>query len=105
MNVASLELCKELYELSVWETGTTGFSYHNGSIVFGWVQGSVPAYTLGYLLRKLPFNCPIAKGMAGRWVISRYNDEAEPVEKIWGDTPEDAACRLAIELFRKGVLE
>jgi hypothetical protein len=66
MNVASLEPCKELYELSGWND--TEFWYAetlnepphnwtlgNNRLTIGMTGGrQLPAYDLGYLLRKLP---------------------------------------------------
>jgi hypothetical protein len=98
MNTASLELCKELYELSGW----------NAPVVS--MDGPTPRYDLGYLLRKLPKHVEdqwlhIAPITDNKWaahymmmgVKSAGQDE-------WADTPEDAACKLAIELFKQGIL-
>ena len=60
MNVANLDLCKELYELSGWKA-TEKYHYIAGTytdidtVAFrGRKYDGVPAYDLGYLLRKLP---------------------------------------------------
>lgn len=110
MNVASLELCKELYELSGWEDTEKWLTASDllPEIIDGKKTGNlkreqVPAYDLGYLLRKLP---PVTK------VINCSNEKTQiygalfPELKLTfhGDTPEDAACKLAIELFKQGVL-
>ena len=123
MNVASLDLCKELYELSGWidapwayqlEVGKRGLeavevvdNSHWGGIsrhlfekdtITGREPAYLPAYDLGYLLRKLPEGCSIHKKENGyRWSMNHITDECT-------DTPEDAACKLAIELFKQGVL-
>lgn len=145
MNVASLKLCKELYELSGWDNTEL---YHAQSIFdepvelsryrtqkdlddeqgtgkllvwsysgveIGSFKWTIPAYDLGYLLRKLP-----AWFRNGEFYLS--NDGAEKLGWTAGymkedndgylywtmselaDTPEDAACKLAIELFKQGVL-
>lgn len=121
MNVASLELCKELYELSGWDG--TDFLYSHAQ----WVQDgsvmhryrlikyratrrkdpmNVSAYDLGYLLSRLPRThsgvgfCLWASG-AIEW--SAEYDGHERFEAL-AKTPEDAACKLAIELFKLGVL-
>lgn len=116
MNVASLELCKELYELSGWKDCEFQYSGWNGD---DWrlehgqptmldtaadsrygKQTSYPAYDLGYLVRKLP----------ARTLIDRFSDAylaALAVPEFYearADTPEDAAAKLAIELFKQGVL-
>lgn len=63
MNVASLELCKELYELSGWDDLQFMWYWHLGvgrkvhhREIGNYKLGSpiISAYDLGYLLRKLP---------------------------------------------------
>jgi hypothetical protein len=78
-NVASLELCKELYGLSGWN--------------------DTPNHVdLGYLVRKLPAYTEI-RNYEICWQ-ARFNSMISEA-----DTPEDAAAKLAIELFKSGVLE
>lgn len=101
MNVASLDLCRELYELSGW-----------GNTEFGWWPGArrlpvqtarsayeVPAYDLDYLLRKLPGVVELHHYATGDWSCDTDGFGFENA-----DTPEDAACKLSIELFKHGVL-
>lgn len=120
MNVASLELCKELYELSGWWESTENWYVPNndaykarhesvrGPENFEW---QYPAYDLGYLLRKLPRRRPddVFSGVQ----LMTVDDEtwacriaAPKHDFVWGvaGTPEDAAAKLAIELFKKGIL-
>lgn len=93
MNVANIDLCKELYELSGWGTAKEGDVWTDAS--------GHPRYELGYLLRKLPNGTNVM-----------YNNERSaasyevPIGELYlyGKTPEDAACKLAIELLKKGVL-
>src|SRR2546423_11794922 len=70
MNVASLELCKELYGLSSWKSeGCAVYALSGESKIFQFVRNPgpnvismdyyIPAYDLGYLLRKLPANIHI----------------------------------------------
>lgn len=132
MNVAGKELCQELYELSEW--GKTQFPYHIGDGLQKYFQYAdksntpyiadgtdysikdyekegthIPAYDLGYLLRKLDYKWVKLEHSfevdepTNRWTCSFLSDD------IYGfvedaDTPEDAACKLAIELFKQGVL-
>lgn len=49
MNVASKELCEELYKLSGWHNGT-----HWSIVGEPRAVTDFPKYDLGYLLRKLP---------------------------------------------------
>lgn len=92
-DVASLDLCKELYEVSEWEADA-------------FRDGITPAYDLGYLLRKLPVHISIEShatldGKGSRWYKAVDNSAEESCRAV---TPEDAAAKLAIELFKQGVL-
>lgn len=126
MNVASLELCRELYGLSGWADASFYYYRDDKSGVAGIKQWHVQvdptkefvnhAYDLGYLLRKLAevesvgiqFNHPDHRTalMPDRW-MGKY-----VAYTVWmpqggypvADTPEDAACKLAIELFKQGIL-
>lgn len=105
MNVASLELSKELYELSGW-TGTALLWQPDGDIGLMGPTSSErpPAYDLGYLLRKLPLvrlqHVALESDDLKRWLCSvKSVSMAEHAE-----TPENAAAKLAIELFKQGVL-
>jgi hypothetical protein len=119
MNIASLELCKELYELSGWVLTEKMWCYggrSEGKFSNGWVliasdedsinQGhGILAYDLGYLLRKLP---------AKEWHINYYphqsyrailfDSEGGTEYVLVADISEDAACKLCIELFKQGIL-
>lgn len=114
IDVANLKLCQQLWELSGWETSdwydldpdgrpeeylaTTEDKIDENNYI--------PAYSLGYLLRKLPNRTERIQDtvLLGRatdnkgWSIV-YRD----MTKI-ANTPEDAAAKLAIELFKKGIL-
>lgn len=106
-NVASLELCKELYSLSGWET-----PYFFTEDILGKDRDYQHIrYDLGYLLRKLPTKERTHE--SGYKTFSPFrlkrinkNHWEAGYPKLWcqSDTPEDAACKLAIELFRQGIL-
>lgn len=129
-DVASLELCKELYGLSGWRD--TFLAYHQRladsaqPFVDTWDEvwniteiELHPAYDSGYLLRKLPRTLHDA----GYWLYieSQPNQYAayycDPSHQLYfvsnnvyrareyADTPEDALCLLAIELIRQGILQ
>jgi len=130
MNVASLELCKELYEVSGWEPDRVA-NYISLYVLFAgkeWIhgkylremrRGDIPAYDLGYLLRKLQAD---KIDHVVRWVNDKPTDKIDQAIKEWhgnwisgtlfmpfkdyfiADTPEDATCKLAIELFKQGIL-
>jgi hypothetical protein len=113
MNVASRELCEELYELSGW----TSQAYESGGIEKAWrptplisaenyrlitigpnTPEDIPAYGLGYLLRKLP-EISMLWQQDGKW-----HCDLEDAYMCEAHTPEDAACKLCIELFKQGIL-
>ena len=124
MQTASLTNCKRLYELSKWgelehgqwiycdnelmlvhedndEGGLVGegYSYREEDII---KKGFIPAYDLGYLLRKLPrYSCiEIDDVISATHTNKDHRDFTEVA-----DTPEDACALLAIELFEQGILE
>lgn len=135
MNVASLELCKELYELSGWFDTSYKHYEINGEyqlkpsigIHDEWggegrnvLSMLAPAYDLGYLLRKLPASIiekdGAYRGGAPRQLSICTNYRVLNTEPLWvagygkayankADTPEDAACKLTIELFKQDVLK
>jgi hypothetical protein len=121
MHVARLHLCRELYELSSWEYSRAWFDQkkpwvsdyfdHNPPFI-------CPAYDLGYLLRKLPhhrasragaiLNLHLSAVDTGRDWRAEYTPGNYAVLESGltgeADTPEDAATKLAIELFMQGIL-
>lgn len=91
MNVASKELCEELYELLRW----VPLEYEPMES-----QGRpYPLYDLGFLIRKLP-GYPELRKRQHDWQC--YLDGAGMGHAA---TPEDAAAKLAIDLFRLGILK
>lgn len=88
MNVANSELSDELWKLSGWED----------------------TYDLGFLLRKLNATGYVELRTRGRdqdaWVCvyEAHTDEGATREIVQADTPENAACKLIIELFQQGIL-
>lgn len=119
MNVTSLKLSQELYELSGWED--TQFGYVDNKLELYWqppegvfypLMKICAAYDLGYLLRKLPHWVTLGQTSGGYtptgWYISKETsqDYTNPGGKITvkEKTPEDAAASLACELFRQGIL-
>lgn len=121
MNTASLNLCKKLYELSGWNEPSEGWYKDNNEEWIGVRAlydhkpgGDInvdtrsnfisPAYDLGYLLRKLPLGTELTKGTKGYFIAPPYQYRKRSMAEYF-DTPEDAACKLAIELFKQGVLK
>lgn len=116
MNVASEDLCRELYKLSDWGRGDDDLWWWDGELIppRSFAGVGFPAYDLGYLLRKLPASLPgneyyfqLNEDGVGEWWGARYWDSVARIDKFpcVADTPEDAACKLAIELFRQNILQ
>jgi hypothetical protein len=92
--VTGTHVSELLYDLSNWA------DWH------GWTWSPrtkevVYRYTLGYLIRKVPFRLQINKlydGMYLAFVVGGPHVSAE------SDTPEDALAWVAIKLFRQGLL-
>lgn len=129
MNTARLEYCKKLYELSGWNGENTNIShwwvyreYSDGSGLYVLEDGhaapfatsTYPAYDLGLLLRKLPPQTVIKKEHDANPGLPKETPEyyralydTADGQHFWlgADTPEDAACRLAIALFEQGILK
>jgi len=120
VNVASKELCEELYKVSGWTWEGSGPCYYSrdGSIIQDMPDtNNPPAYNLGYLLRKLPAEIKV-NGISFMFMMSHYadwhvyyRDTSYKGIGVWrdkinkADTPEDAACLLAIQLFKEGILQ
>lgn len=101
-NTASTELCAELYALTGWD--------ENGQ-----------HYTLGFLLRQLPGTRVKLRNVVDGWWAQWGNDKgkARMVEShrsgilitkkneysFFAEVPEDAVCKLLIELIKEGVLD
>jgi hypothetical protein len=110
-DVASLDLCRELYELADWNEVHWWYKTWDG---IDWQLGTyeadipecIPAYDLGYLLRKLPQNIGRItlkhREHSGMWFCKWDDRKGELGQQA--DTPEDAAAKLAIELFKQGIL-
>lgn len=134
MQVASLELSKTLFELSGWDdthehwhdlksnpmvSSFTGDRWQAVHINKADILGvHYPAYDLGYLLRKLPRSIEndgmhqVLQMLPGSFLetykfryITNDNSRVQVFAFEQDDTLEDAACNLAIELFKQGVLK
>jgi hypothetical protein len=126
VNVASLDLCKSLYELSGWKNPkagvfeiekawrptplSSGDNYRLINIGPNTLQ-DIPAYSLGYLVRQLP-DITLETWRSGH-VVCKYfptNGIARKLEKLGrviigeAGTPEDAAAKLCITLFKQNTL-
>lgn len=109
MGAANIELCRELYELSGW-----------GDTDNVWEQIAsdnhpIPAYETDWLLAKLPSGAGVIKNSSypeQTYTARRPNMLGAPENKDplngrigWdSDTPANALCVMAIELFKKGIL-
>ena len=112
MNVASLELCKELYGLSGWQDTELDHNLLTKDVNPDANPDYIrqPLYDLSYLLRRLE---TIDDGF--RYAIFTQNDwklawhanrtsATNVMQQTEANTPENAVCKLAIELFKQGVL-
>lgn len=125
MQVASLELCKELYELSGWECDYW-YDWNHGEPTVEDMRLSefnIPAYDSGFLLRKLPAYVYSRNYEQKAYLWQRkdadnkycawyrvndpitYGEEMRSEHGSVADTPEDALASLAIELFKQEVLK
>jgi len=126
MKTTSLDISKRLYDLSGW---TTGCVHHNirevdddgNTVADHWgifterlippSDEGPPAYTLEYLLDKLPRETNIRKrkhdDLFEVW-YGRYDKtpdiDGDPIE-FKADNPTDAAALLAIALIEGGVID
>jgi len=103
--VASFENCRELFELSGWGWAPTYYRVFKGEprlveVLIGRPKKEVdtPAYELGYLMRRLPIGSIVWSKGEDEWA-AMYAEEVQQA-----GTPEDAACGLAIVLWRVGIL-
>jgi hypothetical protein len=113
MTVASIDLCKTLFSDSGWfGTSLNYFRFHDGKETIeprpmsGYISAQgIPAYDLGYLLRKLPPSTAIRKRPTNGATkeYSAFTAVRRGVVAL-DSTPEDAAARLAIQLFKQAVL-
>lgn len=132
-NVASLENSKRLYELLGWEL-TASVIGKNEVYIRDWywqLKGKVqpepieryklmpdhticPAYSAGYLLRKLPQK--LKNFYTNPHTLNAQSLHLRHNKNYWlacypstdfqcgADTPEDALCLLAIKLAEEGIL-
>lgn len=132
MEVTSKEISEELYRLSGWEdtywwaANLDGF-HKEPTTTPVFPERSIPAYSLGFLIRKLPVSRRKEFGSSklrfrhyyldvtaahstGGWVAGYRIMAAKAYERNWfadanADTPEDAVALLAIKLIKEGVIK
>lgn len=124
MNVANLELSRELYKLSGWYKATEKFWFYDDNFGYQLVDrpfgklekengNRCPAYDAGFMLRKLP--AKIIDGIDDFFLKMSKNDDNDytfayvcEMANLYGtpsaDTPENALALLAINLFKQGIL-
>lgn len=129
MNVARLELCKKLDELTDYRwRNETQYRWlclpkliHKGSSpqqdFSSWQVKHISyrgqyridwyaAYDLGYLLRKLPDGTQLNKTSVTYSASGIYSIDTKPVSFHFGaDIPEDAICELCIKLISEGIIK
>lgn len=106
MNVASLKLCEELYKLARWRD--TAFCWFNGAPIWRHVLSPdidyshlIPAYDIEYLLRKIGHYNISNNGM----IITINYDDGDVFCEIEDADVTNAACKLAIELIKRGAFQ
>jgi len=114
MKLTNLALSEKLYELTKWETGSTGFCYYNGTPVWGHIPGATPAYDTGFLIDMLTEK---KTGLTLYHVHSTMQYEAFYAGKFFeygtdtqhwdyqSNNPADSLALLAIDLLKKGVIK
>lgn len=123
MNIASLELCKELYELSSWDE-TEKMHWKPtplGNLDSNKGVAECPAYDLDYLLTKIPHH--ISGYHLDMWAYPDEDTEgfafsyyapladggkgavAKNLPQRGDKNPTNAACKLTIELIKQGVIK
>lgn len=114
--VADVNECRALYEVSGWEyaneahgawmPGPPGHPYElRGGAWFGAYGKRYPAYDTAFLLRMLPAHTLLKQGNGD--YLATWQDHTPGGETITGHSrhqPENAMARLAINLFKAGVL-
>lgn len=130
MHVASLELCKQLFELSGWEdtylmwvsnmhppravnadeyAKNTGKANGNPDVIMTetdfWIRQDelLPAYGLDYMLQKLPRYDISFNGVLH--TVTFWDDDTDSQIFSEGDTVENAAAMLLIKLLKQGILK
>lgn len=103
MNIASLDLCTELYEVSGWKNTSEKWRkemFKGGYVLTHSPAGydNTPAYDLGFMLRKLPrklkgvnskqrdgnFNLYASRGK-GAWVASYADEDSSIIRRLKKD--------------------
>jgi hypothetical protein len=107
MIYARYELCRELYELSGWKVGAFEYYTPEGTI-YSMLVGKpkstyVPAYDLGFLMRKLPDGYGLVKIKIDHWVVFEVST-MQPQNGERAASPEDVAAALCIKLWKQGIL-
>lgn len=115
MQTASRELCEELYKLTGWnDTDLWHGDDPEADLEVGFpamadpqeheVYAAYPAYTVGYLLRKLQGDCEIGViALRTGFYLAKSGYEYS-FKRATAETPEDALCKLAITLANQGLL-
>ena len=124
MHVASLDLCRALYVLAPDWNDTYCSWFIDNVVPDGHLLGQprsepaiglrgsrisaifseVPAYDLGYLMRKLPDGYGLVKGVGGSWIALEVRT-MQPQNGEKAETPEDAAAALCIKLWTQRVAQ
>ena len=106
MNTANLANSRRLYELSGWDDCHNKYRKNGYLVTYGfsgWLKGEIPAYDLGFMLRKLPEKyTKLETDPTEKWIASYFNGIS--TRNTYAPTPEDACALLLIKLIEDGVL-
>lgn len=115
-DTASLELSRTLYELSGWYSNPYWYRHPGGMTSLApapdrygeQFKKVCPAYSFDYLMSKLPRREPEwGTGIHLKWIVRINEWSAGYVKGIYtqDEDPTNAVCKLAIELWKQGVLK
>lgn len=112
MHFANVELCKKLFAVSGWDD--TSFRYVGGSRSKiellprdeRVTKPDVPAYDLGYLVRRLPYPVSVTANKRGFVTTAAMMRHRPPFFNYLArdDSPENSTVDVLLEMFKQGVL-
>jgi hypothetical protein len=123
MNVADKDLCEKLAKLSGWVESNQCWTSHGLVVLTRFpdftlprpVDYICPAYSIGYLMQKLPHKTRLEKftiagdpdkrrKMPPKDAFNCYLFTAREQHWNQANTPENALCKLAIALLENGAI-
>lgn len=112
MHFAEVELCRKLYDVSGWDD--TSFKYVGGSRDNIQLRPrnkritapDVPAYDLGYLVRRLPYPVSVTANQKGFVTTAAMMRHRPPFFNYLARdaSPENSTVDVLLEMFKQNVL-